>query len=230
MSCARALALRLDSAEALTNRGAALHDLGRFEQALEAYEAALTRRLGFLNALTNRGMTFFALNRFGEALASYDAALAVQPNYPDALARRAAVLHELFPVRGGAGELRPRSRPTPRRSRDPLQQSKFSRRPSSLGGGAGELRSCARFASGLSRGARQPRLGAVRTKAVRAGAGELRTCADGAPDRFEALDNSGIALHELKRYSDALSRSTACGRPAPAIPMRSIIAAILSSR
>ena len=78
----RALALHRDAPEALTNRGAVLHNLGRSAQALESYDAALARRPDFVHALTNRGLTLHAMKRLAEALASYERALAFNRAMP----------------------------------------------------------------------------------------------------------------------------------------------------
>ena len=91
----RALALRPDYAEALSNRGATLKELKRFEEALASYDRALIVRPDFAETLSNRGVALKELARFEEALASYDHALTVRPDYAEALSNRGATLHEL---------------------------------------------------------------------------------------------------------------------------------------
>ena len=88
----RAIALRPDYVEALTNRGNTLHELERFDEALTNYERALAVRPDSVVVLYNRGNTLHALGRFDEALASHDRALALQPNHPQALSNRGATL------------------------------------------------------------------------------------------------------------------------------------------
>ena len=75
-------ALRLDPrhVEALCNRGAALRNLGRVQEALADYERALAIMPGHGPAHLNRGVALAALNRYEEAHASYDRALAIEPN------------------------------------------------------------------------------------------------------------------------------------------------------
>jgi tetratricopeptide (TPR) repeat protein len=91
----RALMLRPDSVEALSNRGNTLKQLKRFEEALASYDRALMLRPDFAEALYNRGNALRELNWFEEALASYDRALKVRPNYAEAHNNRGLILYEL---------------------------------------------------------------------------------------------------------------------------------------
>jgi tetratricopeptide (TPR) repeat protein len=91
----RALTLRPNHAEALSNRGVTLRELSRFEEALASYDQALTVRPDHAEALSNRGLTLHELKRFAEALVSYDRALDVRPDYAIALFNRGLTLHEL---------------------------------------------------------------------------------------------------------------------------------------
>ena len=90
----KALAIRPDYAEALSNRGNALQDLKRPEEALASYDKALAIRPDYAEALSNRGLALQDLKRPEEALASYDKALAIRPDYPEALFNRG--LHALL--------------------------------------------------------------------------------------------------------------------------------------
>src|SRR5262249_26273625 len=80
--------IKSDHAEALNNRGSALHRLGRTEEALTSYSQALAVRPGFIEASSNLGLALEALGRTEDALASYDKALAIRPDYVDALMNR----------------------------------------------------------------------------------------------------------------------------------------------
>ena len=91
----RALAVRPDHAEALSNRGNALHELKRFDGALASYDRALTLQPDDAEVLYNRGVTLHKLRRFDEALASYHRALTVRPDFAEALCHRGVTLHEL---------------------------------------------------------------------------------------------------------------------------------------
>ena len=91
----RALTVRPDFADALSNRGNTLHALKRFEEALASYDCALTVRPDYAEALSNRGLTLHELKRFEEALTSYDRALTVRPDFAEALSNRGLTLHEL---------------------------------------------------------------------------------------------------------------------------------------
>jgi tetratricopeptide (TPR) repeat protein len=91
----RALTVRPDHAETLSNRGVTLHELKRFEGALASYNLALKVRPDSAEVLSNRGRTLHELRLFEEALASYDRALVVRPDLAEALCNRGRTLHEL---------------------------------------------------------------------------------------------------------------------------------------
>lgn len=91
----RALTVRPNYAEVLSNRGVTLHGLKRFEEALTSYDRALTARPNYAEALSNRGNTLKELKRFDEALTSYDLALTVRPDYAEAHYNRGITLQEL---------------------------------------------------------------------------------------------------------------------------------------
>jgi Flp pilus assembly protein TadD len=91
----RALAVRPDYAEALSNRGNVLRLLRRFDDALASYDVALRLRPDYPEALSNRAVTLQALDRLDEALASCDRALALGSNLIAGLTNRASVLQEL---------------------------------------------------------------------------------------------------------------------------------------
>jgi tetratricopeptide (TPR) repeat protein len=84
-----------DHAEALTNRGVALHDLARYDAALANHEHATAVRPSDAAVLDDRGVTLHKLRRLEEALASHDSALASRPDYAEALANRGVVLYDL---------------------------------------------------------------------------------------------------------------------------------------
>ena len=70
----RALRLRPDHAEALSNRGLTLHQLNCFKEALANFDRALAVRPDYADALFNSGLTLRALKRFDEAVLSFDRA------------------------------------------------------------------------------------------------------------------------------------------------------------
>jgi Flp pilus assembly protein TadD len=61
VSFERAVAAKPNYAEALNNRGNALVELGRSQDALASYEQALVHRPAFADALTNRANTCVSL-------------------------------------------------------------------------------------------------------------------------------------------------------------------------
>jgi tetratricopeptide (TPR) repeat protein len=78
-----ALKINPKAASAHNNRGNALLELKRFDEALAGYDKALALKPDFAEAFNNRGKALQELKRF-EALASYDKALAFKPDYAEA--------------------------------------------------------------------------------------------------------------------------------------------------
>ncbi|HLY46731.1 MAG TPA: tetratricopeptide repeat protein [Stellaceae bacterium] len=90
----RALRLRPDDPQALSNRSVVLGELGRFAEALACLDRALASRSDFPEAWSNRGNALRGLLRHDEALANYDRALALQPLYPEAWSNRGNALYD----------------------------------------------------------------------------------------------------------------------------------------
>ncbi len=77
------------------NRGNALRDLGRLDEALVSYDQALTLNSGHADTHNNRGNVLHDLHRLDEALACYDQVLALQPDFAPAYSNRGNVLSDL---------------------------------------------------------------------------------------------------------------------------------------
>src|SRR5262249_53227554 len=88
----RAIALKSDYADALNNRGNALQDLNRVDEALASYDAAIALRPGFAEALNNRGGALLKLKRTDEALVTFEAAIASAPQLAQAHLNRSGAL------------------------------------------------------------------------------------------------------------------------------------------
>ena len=76
-------------------RGNALKGLGRLEEALASYDAALRLKPDYAQAHSNRGVALKALGRLEEAVAAYDAALRIKPDYAEAHSNRGNALKDL---------------------------------------------------------------------------------------------------------------------------------------
>lgn len=87
------LAIRED-AGMLNNLGAALRDLRRYEEALEAFGRALSLKPDYAAAMINRGNTLRDLGRPQEAIADYDAVLVRHPDHAEALTNKARATEE----------------------------------------------------------------------------------------------------------------------------------------
>ncbi|MDA0268046.1 MAG: tetratricopeptide repeat protein [Cyanobacteria bacterium] len=74
--------------------GVALGNLGRYEEAIAAYDAALAIKPDKHEALNNKGIALGNLGRYEEAIAAYDAALAIKPDDHQALNNKGIALVE----------------------------------------------------------------------------------------------------------------------------------------
>ncbi|HLX17519.1 MAG TPA: tetratricopeptide repeat protein [Bradyrhizobium sp.] len=93
--CDRALALRPDFIQALSNRGAVLKQMRRYDEALASYDRALALKPDHAEVLNNRAGVLQELARYGEALGCHDRALALRGDYPEALNNRGVTLRAL---------------------------------------------------------------------------------------------------------------------------------------
>ena len=91
----RALQIKPDYAEALSNLGRTLNDLGRLEEAEACYRRALQIKPEYAEVLSNLGITLRELGRMGEAEACYRRALQIKPDYAEALSNLGSTLHDL---------------------------------------------------------------------------------------------------------------------------------------
>jgi hypothetical protein len=90
--------------EALYNRGTALLELGRYADALPAFDQVLASSPQHLGAWNNRGRALQALNRHEDAIADFDKALRVDKSYGDAHFNAALSLLTLGNFRRGFAE------------------------------------------------------------------------------------------------------------------------------
>lgn len=91
----KAIRINPGIAEAYNNRGNALLDLRRLDEALLNYNKAVALEPGYAEAHSNRANALKDLKRFDEALASYDKALALNPGIPVAHYNRGNALSDL---------------------------------------------------------------------------------------------------------------------------------------
>jgi hypothetical protein len=81
--------------DVLTNRGIALKELGRYEEAIASFDRALSIKPDLAEAYSNRGNALKGLKRYEESVQSYDKAIELKPDYADAYMNRSVALHEL---------------------------------------------------------------------------------------------------------------------------------------
>lgn len=82
-------------ARELMDKGYSLTELGRLEEALEAYDSAIALKPDYAWAWARRGRTLRVLGRYNEALECYDRALEIQPQYAFAWNGKGIVLERM---------------------------------------------------------------------------------------------------------------------------------------
>ncbi|MEM9273750.1 MAG: tetratricopeptide repeat protein, partial [Cyanobacteria bacterium P01_F01_bin.143] len=91
----KALDIKPDYHEAWYNRGNALSDLGRLEEAIASHDQALKIKPDYHEAWNNRGIALKNLGRLEEAIASHDQALKIKPDGYRAWGNRGNALFNL---------------------------------------------------------------------------------------------------------------------------------------
>ncbi|MGJ3247737.1 MAG: tetratricopeptide repeat protein [Elainellaceae cyanobacterium] len=91
----KAIEIKTDYPEAWYNRGLALSDLGRHEDAIASYEQAIAIKADYHDAWNNRGLALNDLGRKEEAIASYDQAIAINADFHYAWNGRGVALYAL---------------------------------------------------------------------------------------------------------------------------------------
>jgi tetratricopeptide (TPR) repeat protein len=201
----RALMLRPDSAEALSNRGNTLKELKRFEEALASYDRALMLRPDLAEALYNRGNTLRELKWFEEALAGYDRALKVRPDYAGVHNNRGLILHELKRFQEALASY----------DRALKVQPNYAEVHNNRGF---TLHALKRFGEALASYDRaltmRPDFAEAHSnrgltlhelKRFEAALASYDRALALRPDYAEALSNRGVTLHEIKRFEEALA-------------------------
>ncbi|MBU3627668.1 tetratricopeptide repeat protein, partial [Polynucleobacter sp. AP-Reno-20A-A9] len=82
-------------AEAWSNKGVALKELKRHEEAIAHYDKALGIKPDYAEAALNKGATLKELKRYEEAIAFADQALSIDPNLAEAWSNKGVALKEL---------------------------------------------------------------------------------------------------------------------------------------
>jgi predicted TPR repeat methyltransferase len=91
----RAVAMRPDFVEALSNHATTLLEMERTEEALGGFDRTLAIDPFHAISWNNRGNALVEMKRYSEAVDSYERALAINPEFPDARRNRLYALGEL---------------------------------------------------------------------------------------------------------------------------------------
>jgi tetratricopeptide (TPR) repeat protein len=84
-----------DYAEAYTNLGNILKELGIYDKALAAYDAAIKLAKNLPEVYSNKANLLQILRRYEEALENYDKAINLKPDYVEAYSNKGNALYEL---------------------------------------------------------------------------------------------------------------------------------------
>jgi predicted O-linked N-acetylglucosamine transferase (SPINDLY family) len=95
MSLGMAIELRPGYTAAYYNRGTALKDLNRFEEAISSYDMAIQLKPDYAEAFSNRGVAQEKLKQLDAAMASYNQAINLKPDYAEAYCNLGNVFKEL---------------------------------------------------------------------------------------------------------------------------------------
>ena len=74
------------------NKGISLYSLGKYTEAIDNYNKAISFRPNFSEAYSNRGASLYKLNEYDKAIESYDKAIEISPKYVDAYMSKAVCL------------------------------------------------------------------------------------------------------------------------------------------
>src|SRR5262249_35569201 len=91
----KSIGINPNVAEAYSNRGNALLQLRRFNEALGCLEKAIELKPDLAEPYLNRGVIFQDLGRHDEAIANYDKAIELNPAFADAYAKRSFMRQKL---------------------------------------------------------------------------------------------------------------------------------------
>ena len=82
-------------ADAAFQRGVELQEIGRFAEAIKAYDEAIRLGSSFLVAYNNRGAAYGAIKQYERAIPDFDRAIELNPKYTEAYCNRGAAFGAL---------------------------------------------------------------------------------------------------------------------------------------
>ncbi len=81
--------------EAWNQKGLALMNLGKYQEALNSYDQATKSTVRNAEIWNNKGLAYAALGRYQDALQSFNKALGLKPDFADALKNKENVMGKL---------------------------------------------------------------------------------------------------------------------------------------
>ena len=83
------------SAEEWLNKGVELYSQGKYDQAIEAYDQAISINPQYAEAWNNKGLALRALGEYDEAIKAYDQAISINPQIAEAWSNKGVALQAL---------------------------------------------------------------------------------------------------------------------------------------
>jgi tetratricopeptide (TPR) repeat protein len=77
------------------HKGNALNDIGKKNEAIEAYDRAISLKPDYADAYLNKGRTLSDIGKKNETIEAYDRAISLKPDYADAYLNKGNVLRSI---------------------------------------------------------------------------------------------------------------------------------------
>ena len=212
--------------EALNNRGMALHELRRLDEALAFYDKALAIRPDYADALNNRGAALHELKRLDEALESYDKALAVNSQHLDALGNRGKALAELKRFDEALAYYDKSLAIKPDSVAILYNRGMALRKLKRLDEALASYDKALAINPGYVDALNNRGIALQELKRIDEALASYEKALSIKPDYVDALTNRGVALHELRRLDEALAATRRRWRSSRTTSTPSIIAGL----
>jgi tetratricopeptide (TPR) repeat protein len=96
----KAIGINPNHADALNNKGLALHKLENYEEAIKCFDKAINIDRNYANAFYNKANTLDILEKYQEAIECYDKVLEIRPDDREAMEGEIQARNMLWKLRG----------------------------------------------------------------------------------------------------------------------------------
>jgi hypothetical protein len=102
----KAIATNPKLAESYNNRGLALYNLSRYQQAINDFSQAIRMKPQYAEAFNNRGNAYYALDQYQQAEADFNRSLQLKPRYAKAHLNRGLVYFQMRKIEESCKDFR----------------------------------------------------------------------------------------------------------------------------